>query len=114
MRTSLGMAVVSLMLTGCGGSQTTGTLAGHLYAGGGPNPGVRPLAGSVVAEGPGGRHLVAVGSNGHYLVTLSPGTYLVSGNSPLYEGGKGLCTAPAKVAIAQGRTSKANVICREK
>jgi hypothetical protein len=75
---------------------------------------VRPLPGSVIAVGPGGRHVIAVGSDGTYLIKLPSGVYSVTGHSPLYVGRNGRCTTSGTVTIAQRRTSTANVICREK
>ncbi len=115
MRAPLGIAVgAALLLFGCGGSQSPGTVTGHLYAGGGPNPGARPLHGSVVAAGSGSRYVVAVGSDGRYRLTLPPGGYTVTGHSPLYFGGNRPCAAEGTITIASGQTSRANVFCQER
>ncbi|NJC70068.1 carboxypeptidase regulatory-like domain-containing protein [Planosporangium thailandense] len=102
-----------LGLAGCTGSPGTGTLTGRFAASGGPlglagTAGPRPLHGSVTVEGPGGRHVVATGSDGSYRLTLPPGTYSVTAEVP---GGTGPCQADRPVTVTSGRTSRADVVC---
>lgn len=102
-------AAALLLLAGCTGSPGSGTLTGHFSAVGGPAPGsMRPMRGSVTADGPGGRHVVTTASDGSYRLTLPPGTYSVTAKVP---GGTGPCQADAPVVITRGTTSRADVIC---
>ncbi len=108
------------LLAACSGQGTTavnaGVLSGSLLRVGGPSPGAAvPLAGQVVAtSATGTRFTVTVGGNGRYRLALSPGTYDVTGHSPMVyvNGAEMLCEAARPVHITTGRTaSGVDVIC---
>ena len=92
----------------------TGTLTGTLQAVGGP-PGVGPraLSGQITLHGSSG-HItgITVGANGRFSVPVPVGTYTVSGQSPQYEGGTGVCRASGPVIVTEGVTSNVEVDCQ--
>ncbi len=47
-------------------------------------------------------------------MTVSPGTYTLTGRSPLYQGGSFDCQALAPVTVLSGATVTANVYCEER
>jgi hypothetical protein len=108
-------------LAGCDGQHAApaaalGTVAGTLVRVGGPAPGAAvPLRGQVVALNAAGvRIAAAVGRSGRYRLALPPGTYQLSGHSPLVHvnGAEMLCTAARAVHITAGQTrSGVTVIC---
>ena len=113
--------VVSLvavgLLAGCAKASGQGTLSGHLYMVGGPvvrgaTPSPRPLAGKVVATGSAGSYTATVGPDGRYTMQLPPGTYSVTGTSPSYNGGTGICRTDGTVTIVLGREQAADVYCQ--
>ena len=107
MRISLGLTLAAVCLAGltaaCSGqAPAEGTLTGHLYGVGGPAPGLpRPWPGTVTLTGPGIRRDIPVGASGSYSVMVSPGTYTVTGHSPLYGSGAVLCRAAGAAAVTQ-------------
>ena len=111
-----------LLLAACTGHGTVagnavpGAVSGSLLRVGGPAPGAPvPLTGQVVATNSAGTRFTAtVGGNGRYRLTLSPGTYQVTGHSPMVysNGAQMLCTAARPVHITAGKTtSGVDVIC---
>jgi hypothetical protein len=94
----------------------SGLIQGRLLAVGGPEPGKpRPLAGKITFAGPGGSiATTTVDADGAFAIELSPGSYVVTGTSPAYEGSKATChtTKPTTVITANGSTS-ADVYCQE-
>jgi hypothetical protein len=115
------VAAVGLpLLAACTGHGTSavnaGAVSGSLLRVGGPSPGAPvPLTGQVVATSSAGtRFTVAVGGNGRYRLTLSPGTYQVTGRSPMVyvNGAQMPCAAARPVHITAGKTaSGVDVIC---
>jgi len=90
-----------------------GTLTGHVYGVGGPAPGLpRPWPGTVILAGPGIRRDIRVGASGSYSAMVSPGTYTVTGRSPLYESGAVLCRAAGVATVASGHSTTADVLCQ--
>ena len=105
--------VVCFLFAACHNHGNTGTVTGHLFAVGGPAPGLpRPLPGSVLVSGQ-DEFRVTVGSDGRYSVPVPEGTYEVSGRSPLYQGGHDVCHATSRVAVTTDSVSTADVFCQE-
>jgi hypothetical protein len=114
----------SLMLSACGGQDqvATGTVTGSLVRVGGPIPlGLRlppapvPLPGRVIAESTdGSRYTASVDTSGHYTISLPPGTYQLTGYSPLVraDGAEMQCHAAHAVQVTAGTTTTGiDVIC---
>ena len=108
------------LLAACTGHGTSavnaGAVSGSLLRVGGPSPGSPvPLTGQVVAtSSAGARFTAAVGGNGRYRLMLSPGTYQVTGHSPMVyvNGAQMLCAAARPVHVSAGKTtSGVDVIC---
>jgi Tol biopolymer transport system component len=92
----------------------TGTISGHLFAVGGPAPGLhRPLPGTIFVSGSADFH-AEVGSDGSYSLVVPAGTYAVSGRSPLYQAGHLVCHASSPVTLTSGSVVKADVFCQER
>lgn len=120
-RPRLRVAWVSLiavgLLAGCARASGQATLSGHLYMVGGPvvrgaTPSPRPLAGKVVASGPAGAYTATVGADGSYTLQLPPGTYSVTGTSPSFNGGTGICRADGTVTVVIGQQGTVDVYCQ--
>lgn len=62
-----------------------------------------------------GGHIVGitVGANGRFSEPVPVGKYTVSGRSPQYEGGTGVCRASGPVTVTKGLASKVQVDCGE-
>jgi hypothetical protein len=109
---AIGIALLAYFLTS-GQGPADGTVTGHLYRVGGPVRGLlRPWPGTVTLTGPDFRRNVPVGASGAYSVTVPAGSYTVTGHSPLYGSGAGLCRAASVVTVTSGHTTKAEVLCR--
>ena len=110
----LPLAVLAPM-TGCS-NPGQGAVTGHLSRVGGPAPGApTPMAaGTVVADGPGGRHTVSITPDGRYTLTLPPGTYTLTGSGPEYLDGRTPCAATATVTVKPGQVIDADVYCQVK
>ncbi|MCW2784940.1 MAG: Carboxypeptidase regulatory-like domain [Marmoricola sp.] len=94
----------------------TGIVQGRLLAVGGPAPGKpRPIAGTVLFDGPdGSRAQTEVDATGRFAIGLAPGTYTLSGTSPSYGSGKSICrTLEAHVVLTSNGTTTANIYCQE-
>jgi hypothetical protein len=90
-----------------------GTLTGHLYAVGGPPPGSpRPWPGTVALTGPGVHRDIRVGAGGRFSVVVPAGTYTVTGRSPLYQSGTGVCRAAGPATVTTGHRTEADVRCQ--
>ncbi len=98
----------------------TGTISGNLLAVGGPvDVPSRPLRGKVVVKDSssgmsGDIDIVVVGADGRYLVAVRPGTYTVTGSSPMYDGGHTPCPAGVPVVVRGGGNVFVNVLCQER
>jgi hypothetical protein len=93
---------------------TNGAVSGVLLAVGGPDgtisrnwPGVVQLrrAGRVVATGRADRQ-------GNFEIVAPPGTYTMTGRSPRYDGGHGVCRAEKPVTIKVDGYAYGNVLCQ--
>jgi hypothetical protein len=92
-----------------------GTLAGHLYAVGGPAPGApRPWPGTVTLTGPGEHRYIAVGAAGRFSVQVPAGIYIVAGRSPRYEDGTGVCRAARPATVTVGHLTQTDIFCQLK
>jgi hypothetical protein len=116
----LPVLAASVSLAGCsspnGPPGPTGTITGSLQAvGGAAGRAPRPLSGQVILEQPNGaRAIISVGADGRFSVPATVGTYTVTGESPQYDGGAGVCRASGPVTITEGDTSHVEVDCQEK
>ena len=96
-------------------SGTLGSITGHLFAVGGLIADPRPLSGRVEVVGPGATWQdIAVGTDGVFRITTTVGTYALTGTSPLYDAGHGVCRAQQAVRVTSGETSTADVFCQER
>jgi hypothetical protein len=92
------------------GAKVTGTLLRV----GGPAPGApAPLTGTVTAaDGAGGHFTATAGRDGRFRLSLPPGTYRLTGHSPLIDSGAGLCTASRPAYVTRGKpVPPVRVIC---
>jgi hypothetical protein len=115
---SLAIIAASVLVAGCdlsaptGPPGPTGTVSGTLQAGGSSSAGRRPLGGQVTLHGSGGTSAaITVGANGQFSVPATVGTYSVSGESPKYRGGAGVCRASGPLVVRKGATSTVHVVC---
>jgi hypothetical protein len=103
-----------MMLSACSRESTPdsyGVVAGHLQLVGGPVNVTIPVAGSITVQGDVER-TVEVGSDGVFSIAVPPGRYLLTGHSPQYGGGEGLCGRGAKpVVVKTGVTTSVDVAC---
>jgi hypothetical protein len=107
-------AAVLLTLTGCAGqSAPRPSVAGRLVRVGGPEPGMFPLPGSVSARNEAGHaYTVSAGRDGRFRLQLPPGIYLVTGHSPLIEGGRLVCSAARRLRVTRSeRVGRILVVC---
>jgi hypothetical protein len=68
----------------------------------------------VTAKGTGQIYTSTVGSNGVYSINVPPGTYNLTGRSPLYQSGTADCQTLAPVEATSASTLIVNVGCEEK
>lgn len=98
------------------GTAADGVIHGRLLAVGGP-PGIspRPLPGKVKAVGAGSTsHVATVTADGSFRINVAPGTYALTGTSPLYDSGHAQCRAQQPVRVSAGEAVTADVYCQEK
>ena len=94
---------------------TDGTLSGVLQAVGGPAPGnPRPLPGTIQLRDQNGRAVSSAiaGADGKFSVRVAAGTYVVTGRSPLYQGGRVDCQATGPVSVSSGKMTRVVVSCQ--
>lgn len=103
-----------LTLTGCAsGGSAEGTLTGHLLGVGGPaGNGPSPWPGTLTITAGGVEHVVSVGDDGSYSVTLAPGSYTVVGRSPMFQDGTSDCRPSGDAHITAGATTSLDVACQ--
>jgi hypothetical protein len=92
-----------------------GVVLGTLEAVGGPAPGTpRPLRGSITLRDSGGTAFTATaGSDGVFSVRVPPGSYTITGRSPLYDSGNVDCPSIAPATVTAGATIRVVVACQE-
>jgi hypothetical protein len=108
-------AALAALVAGCGSDPAVHRIVtGQLVRIGGPAPGspvslpgtieARNSAGDVVA--------VSVRRNGRFRLELSPGTYRLTGHSPLMEDGKMVCGAAKPVDVTRSEPiATVTVVC---
>jgi hypothetical protein len=103
------------VLGGCAGSQGNHqAVSGTFVRVGGPSPGSPvPLPGTITARAVSGEAFTAkVSSTGRFKLSLPPGTYHVTGRSPLIQGGKMVCAATKELHVtARASGDSVTVVC---
>ncbi len=104
-----------VVLAGCSGSPGhQQAVPGTFVRVGGPAPG-SPVAlpGTITARGVTGQTFTATaGQNGHFTLSLPPGSYRVTGRSPLIQSGPMGCAATAELRVTRGRSAgPVTVVC---
>lgn len=118
-RRSLLLLLLALALAGCGpGTSDRGTILGSFTQVGGPallvggrpmQPKPVPLPGQVVARSAAGVSTVTVGKTGRFRMLLPPGTYRLTGYSPMYPGS---CAGEGAIKVRTGKyVTRVNIIC---
>jgi hypothetical protein len=110
------VAVVGVLLSvaGCGGSDTT-NVTGVLRMTGGPSGATQPgVAGKVFFEGHGKRTTAMASSDGSFSLSLPPGEYQVTGTSPQFGSGEGICRTDSPVKVGESRIQGLVVACSRK
>lgn len=112
------LLTLAMVIAACGTS-TRGTVGGVFYGlGSGPpdRPAVKthnggsPSPGTIRVAGPEGIYFATAEVDGHFMLTVPPGTYLVSGRDPGLTGGISGCQAP-NVHVTPGRTTRIALTC---
>jgi hypothetical protein len=91
------------VLAGCGGNPGYHqTVPGRFVRAGGPAPGSPvPLPGTITARTATGETFTATaGRVGRFTLSLPPGTYRVTGRSPLMQSGQMICAATAELHVS--------------
>jgi len=105
----------SAVLAGCTGSVGyQQNVTGKFVRVGGPAPGSPvPLPGTITARAATGQTFTATaGSNGRFKLSLPPGSYRVTGRSPLMQSGQMICGATARLRVARGKPApRVTVVC---
>jgi hypothetical protein len=107
--------VGTAVLAGCGGNPGYHqTVPGKFVRVGGPAPGSPfPLPGTITARAATGEMFTAaVGRDGRFKLSLPPGTYRVTGRSPLMQSGQMICAATHGLHVSRGQPARAvTVVC---
>jgi hypothetical protein len=121
-----GIAVLALgIVAGCSASPGTPsadhqkslneqTVTGKFVRVGGPAPGSAvPLPGTITARAATGKTFTAAaGSHGRFTLSLPPGTYRVTGRSPLMQSGQMVCGGTARLRVRSDRPApRVTVVC---
>jgi hypothetical protein len=94
------------VLAGCGGSPGYNqAVPGTFVRVGGPAPGSPvPLPGTITARAVTGQTFTATaGRGGRFTLSLPPGSYHVSGRSPLMQSGQMTCAATAELRVTRSK-----------
>ena len=109
------LAVTISVLAGCGSSPGYHqAVPGTFLVAGGPAPGSpRPLSGTITARAASGQTFTATaGRNGRFTLSLPPGSYQVTGRSPLMQSGQMICAATSGLRVARGKPARpVTVVC---
>lgn len=109
------LAMVIAVLAGCGSHPGYHqTVPGTFVRVGGPAPGSPfPLPGTITARAATGETFTATaGQNGRFKLSLPPGSYRVTGRSPLMQSGQMICAATAQLHISHSQPARSvTVIC---
>ena len=95
-------------------TMTQHTVTGTFVRVGGPAPGsLVPLPGTITARAATGQTFTAKArSNGRFTLSLPPGTYRVSGRSPLIQSGQMVCSATALLRVSRDMPAgRVTVVC---
>ena len=106
------LPLILALLAGCSGG--TGVISGELVAVGGPASVRQPLPGTVRISGEGHEftYRVLPSADGSFSVEVPTGTYVVTGRSPLYEGGRVDCRiAQPSLTVRAGDTLTEDLAC---
>jgi hypothetical protein len=112
-----GIAVLALtiaILAGCSAGGYQQNVTGTFVRVGGPAPGSPfPLPGTITARAATGKTFTATASDdGHFRLSLPPGTYRVTGRSPLMQSGQMTCAATTTLRVTRGKsTDHVTVVC---
>ena len=107
------LAVSIAVLAGCGGNPGYHqTVPGRFVRVGGPAPGSPvPLAGTITARTATGETFTATaGRDGRFKLSLPPGTYRVTGRSPLMQSGQMICAATAVLHVSRGQPARPVIV----
>jgi hypothetical protein len=109
------LAVCIAVLAACGGNQGYHqTVPGTFVRVGGPAPGSPvPLPGTITGRAATGETFTATaGQDGRFTLSLPPGTYRVTGRSPLMQSGQMICAATAELHVSRGQPARpVSVVC---
>jgi hypothetical protein len=89
-------------------------VTGRFVRVGGPAPGSPvPLPGTITARSATGQTFTAAaGSNGRFKLSLPPGSYRVTGRSPLMQSGQMICDATARLRVTRDKPAgRVTVVC---
>lgn len=101
-------------LAGCGNPGDHQTVPGTFVRVGGPAPGSPvPLPGTITAKTARGETFAATAArDGRFKLSLPPGTYRVTGSSPLMQSGQMICAATAELHVSRGHPVRpVTVVC---
>jgi hypothetical protein len=108
----LALPLILAVVPGC--SSGTGVISGELVAVGGPANVRQPLPGTVRISGEGHEftHRVLPSADGSFSVEVPTGTYVVTGRSPLYQGGGSDCRIDQpSLTVGSHETVSVDVSC---
>jgi hypothetical protein len=108
------LALIIAVLAGCSTGGYQQNLTGKFVQVGGPAPGLPvPLPGTITARAATGQTFTATaGNNGRFKLSLPPGTYRVTGRSPLMQSGQMICPATAALRVIRGKPAHhVTVVC---
>jgi hypothetical protein len=109
------LAVGLALLAGC--STNPGyrqTVPGKFVRVGGPAPGSAfPLPGTITARAASGQAFTATSArDGRFTLRLPPGSYRVTGRSPLMQSGQMICAATAELHVIRSQPAQpVTVVC---
>jgi hypothetical protein len=102
-------------MAGCGASHNGyQTVHGRFVRVGGPAPGAPvPLPGTITARTRSGQtYTASAGKNGRFQLSVPPGSYRVTGRSPLMQSGQMVCNATAELHVTRGEHARpVTVVC---
>ena len=109
------LAAGTAVLAGCGDNPGYHqTVPGRFVRVGGPAPGSPfPLPGTITARAATGETFTATaGQDGRFKLSLPPGTYRVTGRSPLMQSGQMICAATEELHVSPGQPARpVTVVC---
>lgn len=109
------VALAIVVLADCGGQPGYyQTVPGTFVRVGGPAPGSPfPLPGTITARAATGETFAATaGRDGRFKLSLPPGSYRVTGHSPLMQSGQMMCAATAELHISRVQPARSvTVMC---